>query len=348
MRRILEVGEGRPLPNLQGEVRHVPTLDAAIEAAAASDVVLWRSQNPDADVHAVARLVSQAPIIVIGPEGDVVLATEVLLAGAEDYVEEPAIDHATLHLAIECAITRARRRQDHEAAREAAFQAAVHERESALRRSLIDHLADRLHNPLTILTLQTSILAHRLPEAERHRVQQVQRATRRMRAIIDDISAAYRAETVDVGDIQPIELGAVLRSCLEGEDERVRSTKWGVRAEPAWIRSDPHLVRQIVWHLIEHASVATPPGERAAVDVDADNDGATIRVHVTSPPARQAFEPFAGLDDLATEGGLGLELYVARRMARRIGGDVVIQSDPDGCTVVMRLPAAARLQPSAA
>lgn len=331
-----------------GQVRRVDDLDAAITAAAATDVIIWHSRNADLDNLAVGRLCMHAPVIVVGPSNDVVLAKEALIAGADDYVEAGAVDSSTMHLAIECACVRAERRAQRELAQESSFHKAAKERETVLRRSLIDHLADRLHNPLTVLTLQTSILASRLPDNERHRVRHVQRATTKMRTIIDDISAAYKAETSTVQDIVPMDVGRIVKSCLERDDERIQSTAWGVRNEPAWIRSDPEVVRDLIWQILEHASLMTPSGSRAVIHVNGDDDGVTIMVHVTRQVHPQAFEPFAGLDDLTTEGGLGLELYAARGLARSVGGDVAVLADDDGSIISVRLPASARVQPSAA
>ncbi len=349
MRRVLVVGEGPELP-LHADVRHVPDTNAAIEAALWPEVILLHSRTADEDVDAVGRLHLHAPIVVLGPTADVVLANEVLLAGADDYLEVAAIERTTLQLAMTCALSRRAARDDEERRRRHEFDAAVKEREIALRRSLIDHLADRLHNPLTVLTLQASILAHRLPEGERGRAKQLLGGTRRMRNIVDSIINAFNAPDTTITRIAPVELTGLLRRSMTDDE---LGPAWSLAGGSAWVRTDPRMVGEAIEAMLAHAAVTTPPGGRVDVRVDSDSRGASVRVCTPVAAQSDVFEPFCGMDDLATEGGLGLEMYTAHTLARRLGGDIVLQGNGDGCCFVLRLPDSLRaevqaVQPSAA
>jgi PAS domain S-box-containing protein len=113
---------------------------------------------------------------------------------------------------------------------------------------------------------------------------------------------------------------------------------------PVW--TDPGKVRQILINLVGNAVKYTEQGE---VKVHLDrSDPEWLRVHVrdTGPgiapeDQERIFEAFTQVDSSHTRGGngTGLGLAIARKMARLLGGDVMLQSTPGaGSTFTLRLP----------
>ena len=84
------------------------------------------------------------------------------------------------------------------------------------------------------------------------------------------------------------------------------------------------------------------------VDVAVWAEGDDILVSVTdrgpgiAPDAQERiFERFERLEETRTQTGTGLGLYITRRLARAMGGDVTVSSVPGaGSTFLLRLPAA--------
>jgi signal transduction histidine kinase len=115
------------------------------------------------------------------------------------------------------------------------------------------------------------------------------------------------------------------------------------------IESDPSRVRQVVGNLVANAVKYTPAGGRVRVRVDqVEGNGerpACGRIAVVDtgpgiPPDKHdlLFEEFSRLDPSAGE-GLGIGLAISLRIARALGGDIEVESEPGcGSTFIFRVP----------
>jgi signal transduction histidine kinase len=103
-----------------------------------------------------------------------------------------------------------------------------------------------------------------------------------------------------------------------------------------------------VSNLIANAVKYSPKPEPVDVEVDSDNGDVVVTVtdHGPGIPAEDQERIFARFERLAataTQTGTGLGLYITRRLARGMGGDVTVSSTPGaGSTFALRLPAAVR------
>ena len=112
------------------------------------------------------------------------------------------------------------------------------------------------------------------------------------------------------------------------------------------VRADPEKATQIVVNLLSNAIKFTLPGGRITVDCAAAEQVVLIRVADTGvgvPPEKleAIFEPFVQVrSGLASrDGGVGLGLAISRDLARAMGGDVTVESEPGtGSTFTLRLP----------
>jgi two-component system OmpR family sensor kinase len=100
-------------------------------------------------------------------------------------------------------------------------------------------------------------------------------------------------------------------------------------------------LRQLVLSLLLNSKQVLPDGGTITVEVLRDGADAIIRVRDTGPgvPAdlgERAFEPF--VTSRADAGALGLGLTVARVIARRHGGELVLEPTATGASFVARLP----------
>ena len=114
------------------------------------------------------------------------------------------------------------------------------------------------------------------------------------------------------------------------------------------VRADPEKATQVVVNLLSNAIKFTPPGGRITVTCAADEQVVLVRVADTGvgiPPEKleAIFEPFVQVrTGLASrDGGVGLGLAISRNLARAMGGDVTVETEPGtGSTFTLRLPKA--------
>lgn len=165
-----------------------------------------------------------------------------------------------------------------------------------------------------------------------------------VREVVEDLEVSYR--------VKAEQKGLILQTRMND-------------SVPAYVKTDPGRLRQILGHLIDNAvrytdngrifvSVATEPTEsweRTRLRFDVTDTGRGI----TQARVGHVFEPFSSSTDRNLAEGSGLGLTVAKQIARLLGGDVHFDSLPgEGCTFTLRLevrraepPAAAEPAPSA-
>lgn len=176
-------------------------------------------------------------------------------------------------------------------------------------------------------------------------------AGRHLLAMVDDLvdlqaieRADFRPETdtIDLADIARRAAGLLSVRAAErgvridkpGEDEQLPTT------------GEFRRVLQIMMNLLVNAIRYSPEG--GMVWVRADRDGAMASVTVadlgkgiSADDQARIFDKFERVDPTEA-GGTGLGLYIARRLARAMGGDLTVDSAPgQGARFTLTLPAAA-------
>ncbi len=186
-------------------------------------------------------------------------------------------------------------------------------------------------------------------------VNDILRSGKHLLALINDIldfarienqTLRLQPETVPVGDIVNDALTLVEMKAAEKGLSLIRPTGH----LDARISADPTRALQIVENLLSNALKFTPPGGRIGVEIDPPSEG-RVRIVVwdtgSGVPAekrQQIFEMFeqAHVGAFARgQEGLGLGLSIARALARRMGGDLVLESSNDrGSRFAVILPLA--------
>jgi len=96
-------------------------------------------------------------------------------------------------------------------------------------------------------------------------------------------------------------------------------------------------------NLIGNAVRYAPPGTTVAVTATAQDGVAAVTVAdrgkgIALQDQARVFEKFERVDP-AEPGGSGLGLYIARRLARAMGGDIILDSAPgEGARFTLALP----------
>ena len=178
-------------------------------------------------------------------------------------------------------------------------------------------------------------------------------------AIIADLLDVARA---DSGGLtvrrEPVDLARVLREVVDDHRAAAESAGHLVELaveEPLAMHTDATRVRQIVENLLSNATKYTPRPGRIRVWAEVvDGGGAApvprpgrwvaVRVSDTGPgippPMREViFDEFARLAEHADVKGHGLGLAISRRIARLLGGELVVADDDGpGATFVLWMP----------
>jgi signal transduction histidine kinase len=143
-------------------------------------------------------------------------------------------------------------------------------------------------------------------------------------------------------DPRPTDVGALVNQTLADvgsvlEPHRVEtSLPDGVTASIDRVR-----IRQVVTNLLANAAKFSPEGTTVSIRLTADQEEVHLAVADQGPgldDPEAAFQQFSPLSSTKRGGGLGLELYIARGIARAHGGDLVASSEAGGSRFEIRLP----------
>jgi PAS domain S-box-containing protein len=253
-------------------------------------------------------------------------------------------------------------RKEQEARAEADRRRAELERVTESRARLIRGFSHDVRNPLGVADAQAWLLEDgrafgELPEKQRDSVQRIRRSIGMSVRLIDDLLELARAEAGQI-ELKCVETDVGQLAREVAEDFRAQAMAAGlaldIRAtEGVLAETDQMRARQILGNLLSNAVKYAPQG-RITVDAairraGAPGPGVWIAVSVadTGPgipedKREQIFQEFTRLDPEAQHGS-GVGLAISRRIARRLGGDLTVQSEVGrGSTFTLWLPSAAR------
>ncbi len=239
----------------------------------------------------------------------------------------------------------------------------------AAARAKTDFLANMSHEirtPMTaILGFADLLAAGDCTPAEREEhTRTIKRNGEHLLVIINDILDVSKIEagmmTVDRICCNP---GAILREVRQLLSHRATHAGLALETEialsvPDAILSDPTRLRQILTNLIGNSIKFTPSGLISVVmDTCASATGEPllrVRVHDTGlgmddEQISRLFQAFSQVDASASRrhGGTGLGLAISRALARKLGGDITVDSAPGkGSTFTVTIGATAAELPS--
>jgi signal transduction histidine kinase len=229
-------------------------------------------------------------------------------------------------------------------------------RQEEARRAFVATASHELRTPLASLDGMLELLGEDLADDEsdvtdaRALLDRARAQSRRLGRLAADLLDLSRIDAEVELRSEPVELGELSRAVLAefelGTRERsLRCILEGQGGDPVWALGDPGSVARILRILLDNAVRVGPPGTEIAVSLVRDDD-VCIRVRDQGPGVRPEereaiFQRFRRGRDTAGQAGFGLGLAIGRELARRMGGDLVL--DPvlgAGACFTLRLPVA--------
>lgn len=246
------------------------------------------------------------------------------------------------------------RTQELETARDAA------EHSDRVKTTFLSTMSHELRTPLNSILGFTDVMLQRLSgpltEDQERQLRIVRDSSTQLRALVEDVLDISRIEAGQVG----LEFGAVdLHDLLDRKLAAFapEAARKGIRLESdagaaaLWVRSDSRRLAQVVTNLVSNAIKFTDAGG-VTVSLQAAHERIELVVEDTGVgiPASaldEIFDPFLQVTRPGgrLRDGAGLGLAIARNLARALGGDIAVRSEPGlGSRFTFWLPATARVE----
>jgi PAS domain S-box-containing protein len=216
-------------------------------------------------------------------------------------------------------------------------------------------MSHELRTPLNAIAGYTQLLTlgvrGEITPEQREDLERIDRSQRHLLSLINDILNFAKIEAGHVAiESEPVDVDEILESLKEFVEPQLQEKRvtFGCSNESAgaMARGDSDKVRQILINLLSNSIKFTREGGSISVKCTADDR--SLRITVTDdgtgiPPDKleAIFEPFVqvGRDFSSTHGGTGLGLSISRDLARRMNGDLDVESRlGQGSSFTLTLP----------
>jgi signal transduction histidine kinase len=351
----------------------VETSASAVEAlerlqANDYDAIVSDIKMPDMDgltlLLRIHEIRPETPTLLITGHGEHDLAVQALRGGAYDFIQKP-IDRDYFVAALQRAIqTRQMRRkiyeqqqalEEHARSLEVLVQQRTEElvKANAAKDEFLSIASHELKTPLASLKVMVQLLRRQhngsnTPLAVNP--QGMERSIQRMEILVNDLLNTSLIETGMFSlNRTHYDLAAL---CRQIQEEYTTSGNFRIELEvldePVNAYVDVHRISQVILNLLSNAQKYSPKGSHILLRLERTEHEAVVSVHdygVGIPAAVRSrlFERFYRVPDIEVQAGssvgLGLGLYIARKIAERHGGHIEVESAVDkGSTFSVFLP----------
>ena len=238
----------------------------------------------------------------------------------------------------------------------------VAEEATLARTRFLATMSHELRTPLNAIGGYAELLSLGLrgpvTEAQQTDFQRIRRAQQHLLAIINDILSFAKLESGSVQfHLRAVPLSVTFREVAGMIATEAASKGLTFEVENfdtlVEVQADPGRLKQVLMNLLSNAVKFTPPPGDVRLRCDVDDQMVHIRVSdsgIGIPPDKveAIFEPFTQVegDFNRSVQGAGLGLAISRELARGMGAELTVTSEPGtGSTFVLTMPRATTLAP---
>jgi signal transduction histidine kinase len=228
-------------------------------------------------------------------------------------------------------------------------------RQEAARRAFVATASHELRTPVASLDGLLELLDEDLRSGQtdledaRSLIARARGQSRRLGRLAADLLDLSRIDAQTALRSEPVELGELSRAVLAefdlGISRRGIATTLDDSAGSVWALGDPGSVARILRILLDNAIRLSPEGAEVKVELR-NGEQASLSVRDQGPgvPGEEReliFERFMRGRAAGGKAGFGLGLAIGRELARRMGGELVLEDqDEPGARFTLRLPVA--------
>jgi two-component system, OmpR family, sensor kinase len=227
------------------------------------------------------------------------------------------------------------------------LEAAREEREVVLarQRQFVADASHELRTPLTSVLANLELLEEVLEGEKREAAQSALRSTQRMRRLVADLLLLARADAKRDVPHEPTDLGQVLLDVASELGPVADDHVLSIDARRGIVDGARDELHRMALNLVGNAIAHTPPGTHVNGRIETAGDAVRLVVSDDGPGVPEelrdsVFDRFVRAEG-DRGGSVGLGLSIVRAVARTHGGDVVLETPPEGgARFVVTLPAA--------
>jgi signal transduction histidine kinase len=328
-------------------------------AAARFDLVLLDIMMPHMNGYEVLERMKaddalrDIPVIVISAVDEIDSVVRCIELGAEDYLPKP-FNPILLRARVGASLQRKRLLDEvHAKSRDLA--------EASQRKSqFVSNMSHELRTPLNaILGLTDMMMSNASRFGTEKAIEPLRRVHRAGVHLLGLINEVLDLAKIEAGKVElrpePVKVAPLVEEVVGTARQLAEQNQNGLVAESeadlGVLTVDPLRLRQILLNLLSNACKFTKQGNVALKARQVTDQGSWMEFAVSDTgigmtPEQQAklFDEFTQADALTERryGGTGLGLAITRKLARLMGGDVMVASEPGkGSVFTVRLPAGA-------
>ncbi len=182
---------------------------------------------------------------------------------------------------------------------------------------------------------------------EKH-IKRINKSVQNLTGILNDFLSMEKLESgvikieVKELDLEPL----VIEVCEQLEAALKNGQKIELKSEPATIRSDDHIIRNVLINLISNASKYSSEGDPIEVSALVEENDVCLKVvdhgiGIPEEEQKNLFERFFRADNVTNIQGTGLGLNIVKKYVELLGGKIEFESKEGvGSTFCVRIPLA--------
>jgi signal transduction histidine kinase len=225
---------------------------------------------------------------------------------------------------------------------------SAHSAKTAFLRTMSHELRTPLNAILGYQQLMEAGLSGPVTEEQRGQLQRIHRSAKHLQSLVDDVLTIGRTEVAATMAVTAVDVREMVVSAMEMVEGAARERGVALTLGPVaevTLHTDAGRLRQILINLLANAVKFTDAGSVTLSVEDGVTEVAFVvtdtGIGIDAADQDRVFDPFwqAEQTTTRTRGGSGLGLSVSRQLARLLGGEITLSSEPGrGSTFMLTLP----------